>query len=105
MVGIALSVATVFHSSALVIHWFAVARQAQQAAELAALAGAGAAVEGRTPCEAAASVAVRNEVRMVQCLIRGQGRSVVVEITVEERVTSVVPGAPDVVRRSATAAS
>lgn len=105
MVGIALSVAVVFYSSMLLIHWFAVARQAQQAAELAALAAAGAAVEGRSPCQAAALTARHNEVDITRCLVRGQGPHVVVEITVGSEVGPVPPGVPATVRRSATAAS
>lgn len=104
-VGMGLAVATVFCVAALLIHWFAVARQAEQAAELAALGGAGAAVDGQPPCSAAERVAVANGSRVVACVVHGTGRDVVVEISVAAAVESSLPGVPAEVVRSATASS
>lgn len=105
VVGIALCVAAAFYASVLLIHWFAVARQAQQSAELAALAAAGAALDGRSPCAAAAVAAGHNGVDIMKCLVRGEGRHVVVEVTVASNVEATLPGVPVTVSRSATAAS
>lgn len=55
-------------------------RQAQAAADLAALAGAQAAVRGRDPCAAAGSVATANGARLGSC--RVAGRDVLVEVEV-----------------------
>ena len=102
-VGIGLVVAIVFYSGVLVIHWFAVARQAEQAAELAALGGAGAAASGGAPCAAAGKVAAANDARMVRCEVEGAGRYAVVQVWVGAGVDHVIPGAPEEVVRSATA--
>jgi secretion/DNA translocation related TadE-like protein len=55
-------------------------RAAQSAADLAALAGAGAVAEGTEPCEAAARVAVANDARLTTCAVTA--RAVTVEVTV-----------------------
>lgn len=53
-------------------------RQAQAAADLAALAGAGAAQDGRPACAEAASVARRNGAAEVDCTTDGSAVTVVV---------------------------
>jgi secretion/DNA translocation related TadE-like protein len=55
-------------------------RQAQSAADLAALAGASATAAGRDPCAAAAHVASGNGADLVSCAV--DGREVTVEVTV-----------------------
>ena len=105
VVGICLSICAVFYAAVVLIHWFTVARQAEQAAELSALSAVSAAVAGDDPCRAAAETARRNEVTVAACLVRGEGRQVVVEVTVSEGVTPRLAGAPALIRRTATAAS
>jgi len=61
---------------------FAAHRRAQAAADLASLAGAAAAVDGRDVCGTAASVAAANQARLVSCVPHGR----------EVRVTVAVQG-------------
>jgi secretion/DNA translocation related TadE-like protein len=68
-------------------------RRAQAAADLAALAGAGALQAGRDSCVAAADVAGRNHARLTGCVIDGD--DVVVEVAVPApRVLGSVPDLP-----------
>ncbi|NPC98272.1 Rv3654c family TadE-like protein [Nocardioides sp. zg-DK7169] len=55
-------------------------RQAQSAADLAALGAAGALVDGRDPCTAGSAVAAANGARLVGCAV--QGRTVLVRVQV-----------------------
>lgn len=55
-------------------------RSAQSAADLAALAGAGAVADGADPCAAAASLAADNGARLHRCTVTV--RDVTVEVTV-----------------------
>ena len=55
-------------------------RQAQSAADLAALAGAAAIAHARDPCESAGRIAVANRARLEACQV--DGREVVIEVTV-----------------------
>lgn len=107
VVGIGLSVVAVFYASVLLIAWFATARHAEQAAELAALAAVGAAVEGLDPCAAAHATAARNEAAVASCTVLGEGRHVVVEVSivVTPEPSTTLPGVPTQIRRSASAAS
>ncbi|NHB85427.1 hypothetical protein G7085_14560 [Tessaracoccus sp. HDW20] len=93
-VGMALATASVAVVAALLINWFAVARQAEQVAELAALAAVSAAVAGGDPCAAADAAAGHNGVAVLDCEVRGSGRDVVVEVAVRARLPAAVPGAP-----------
>lgn len=104
-VGIALATAGVFVVAMVLIHWFAIARQAEQAAELAALAAVGAASMGEEPCRAASEAASRNEVSVADCIVRGEGRHVVVEVSVHADLTPKLPGVPGSLTRRATAAT
>lgn len=63
--------------------WFAAHRQARAAADLAALAGAGAlaGAEGLDPCAAAAEVARRNGAELTSC--RAVGSAVEVGVSVD----------------------
>jgi secretion/DNA translocation related TadE-like protein len=55
-------------------------RTAQSAADLAALAGAGAISDGAEPCRAAAGMAAANGARLLSCSVTS--REVTVEVTV-----------------------
>lgn len=107
VVGIGLSVAAVFYTSVLLIAWFAAARHAEQAAELAALAAVGAAVAGLDPCTTAHATAALNEATMASCTVLGEGRHVVVEVGIVETLAPAptLPGMPTQISRSASAAS
>lgn len=104
-VGMMLSTLAVFTVAAVFIAWFSAARQAEQAAELAALAAVASAVHGDAPCVAAETTAQMNGVSLRGCQVRGGGRHVVVEVTVEAPLEPALPGAPAVLHRSATAGS
>ncbi len=105
VIGAGLAIFAVFCVATVLIHWFAVARQAEQAAELSALAGASAAVSGAAPCPAAREAAERNGVKVADCTVRGSGTHVVVEVSVRAEIRPVALGAPKEVVREATAAS
>jgi secretion/DNA translocation related TadE-like protein len=55
-------------------------RRAESAADLAALAGAAAAQEGRAACASADLIARANGARLVGCVLRGEVVSVVVAV-------------------------
>lgn len=101
--GICLAVLVVSLAATTVVAWVGQARHAQQAADLAALAGATAAVEGRSACDAAARAAARNDARVADCAVRTAGRSVVVEIAVSEDLAPSPPWGSVAVTRRATA--
>lgn len=103
--GMALSVFIGFTFGGVFIAWFSAARQAEQAAELSALAAVSASVRGDEPCRAAGSTARLNGVQVSGCEVRGGGRHVVVEVTVEAPLEPALPGAPRTFHRSATAGS
>ena len=102
-VGICLAVLVASMAATTIVVWVAQARHALQAAELAALAGAAAAVEGRSACDAAARAAERNDARVAECVVEAAGRSVVVEVTVATELSPAPPGGPLTVSRRATA--
>ncbi|WGT47637.1 hypothetical protein [Tessaracoccus lacteus] len=103
VVGLCACVLAVTLAACVLIGWFAVARKAQQTAELAALAGVSAAVRGADACTAAASAAARNAATMTGCEVRGTEPWVVVEVEVSARLVGSIPGAPERVTRRATA--
>lgn len=90
-------------AASVLVGWVGQASAAQDAADLAALGGAGARVEGTQPCEAAGRVAQRNGALMVDCRVRGDGRSFVVDVRVEVMLSPRVPGAPERVVGAASA--
>jgi secretion/DNA translocation related TadE-like protein len=55
-------------------------RTAQSAADLAALAGAGAIADGAAPCPAAARLATANEARLEECTVSASEVTVVVTV-------------------------
>lgn len=56
-------------------------RTAQAAADLAALAGAGAQARGRDPCASSDAVATANGARLLTCEVSGDDVRVMVEVT------------------------
>lgn len=98
-----LGVTAAFAVASVLIQWFLVVRHAEHVAELAALAGAGAAIAGEPPCRAAEEAADRNGSPVISCVVRGEGRRVVVEIGVDAVLEPRLPGAPPTLRRTAAA--
>lgn len=77
------------------------AHRARSAADLSALAGATALQEGRgSPCARAATVAGRNQARIIECSL-GVGESVLVRVSTT--VSTRWPGVPDEATASARA--
>lgn len=101
--GAAFAIAGVFFVACVFIGWFASIRKAESAAELAALAGVTASVGGEDPCAAAHDAASRNDAAVSDCEVRGEGRNVVVEISVTTELTPKLWAGPEKVSRSATA--
>lgn len=87
------------------VSWIGAARSAQSAADLSALAGASALLEGEGGCDAADAVARKNDVRLLTCSTFGSGHHVVVELTVERVLRPAYPPLATTVRRSSTAGS
>lgn len=92
-------------ASCILIGWFGVSREAEQAAEMGALAGVSAAVGGGDACEGAATAVRRNGAELESCRVSGEGLRVVVEVAVTATLIGNLPGAPRTVTRRATAGS
>ncbi|HJE51010.1 MAG TPA: hypothetical protein K8V15_03365 [Tessaracoccus flavescens] len=105
IVGISLSLTSVLLVAAVLINWFSLARGAEQAAELSALAAATASVAGEAPCGAAEDAARRNGTTLASCEVKGADRHVVVEVTVAVELRPTLPFGPTTLRRAATAGS
>lgn len=103
LVGVCGAVFATILAGCLLIGWLAVARHAQQAAELAALAGVGAAVAGEDPCSAASVAAQRNDAEVAGCEVRGGAPHVVVEVEVAAELPDTIPGVPNSLTRRAAA--
>lgn len=101
--GIALVLITVAGFGAVLVTWFSLLRDGEHAAELAALAGASAAVRGEGPCDVARDVARENAHDVARCEVRGEGADVVVEVAIAVALEPSLPGAPRGVLRVATA--
>ncbi|MFT3887918.1 MAG: hypothetical protein QM713_07125 [Arachnia sp.] len=101
--GICAAVLAVSLVVMVVVAWVSQARRAEQAAELAALAAATASVRGEAPCGAAAEAARRNGTEVAACVLRGGGKAVVVEVTIEVSLTPAPPWGAMTLRREATA--
>ncbi len=102
--GACLAALAAFLAGAVLIDWFAVARGAERAAELSALAGASAAAGGGDGCAAAAGAAERNEAMLRSCSVAGGGESsIVVVVVVEARLARAPDWVPAVILREATA--
>lgn len=103
--GISLAMVTTALAATIVAAWFSTAHATQSAADLVALAGAGALTEGGDACRAAGEAALRNGTSIVECEAFGSGSHVVVEVSVEQPLRPRVPGFPESVVRTATAGS
>lgn len=101
--GVALALLTVTWVACVVTVWIAQAVRAQDAADLASLAGATAMAEGGDACVAAGRAALRNGAEVTACRVRGDTRAFVVEVEVRRRVTPRVVGGPEAVERRAAA--
>lgn len=87
----------------MVLGWLLQVSKAQDAADLAALAGASAMAGAQEPCRAAAQAAQRNGVVLSGCVLRSEGNSFVVEVHVTARLHPVLPDGQAAVQRSAAA--
>ncbi|NLE97706.1 MAG: hypothetical protein GX596_06925 [Propionibacterium sp.] len=103
--GIALALFVTIGAATVLIGWFAGIRQAEQVAEIAALAGASAAVGGGEPCVGAEQAAAHNDAALTHCTVRGSGPDVVVEAGVTVALVPDLPGMPSHIERRATAGS
>ena len=103
LAGMLGAIAAVVAGGVVFISWFALIRDAEQAAELSALAAAGAAVRGEDACVAARLTAGRNGVEVRHCEVAGEGRQVVAEVAVVAVLSPSPPVGPTEVLRSATA--
>jgi secretion/DNA translocation related TadE-like protein len=86
----------------LVVTAVLVSHRARAAADLTALAGATAAVDGLDACRTAAAVAVANGATLTSCSLVGTLTSFVVAVTVTVR-TGLHPPLPDAVHADAKA--
>lgn len=104
--GIAFALMAVAVGAWIVVAWLGQAARAQDAADLAALAGAGALAQALDPCPAAVTAAQRNEATLVGCEVKGDSRAFVVEVRVRVALTPTLPAGPrEVVRRAAAGTS
>lgn len=90
-------------SASVVVLWVSQVSAAQNAADLAALAGAGAQAGGADACAAASGAADRNGTRLLECRLLGDEWSFVVEVRVGRELRPRFPGAPKDIAREASA--
>jgi len=83
MMSVMIITAMVAFVSACLLSWFGCAHQTRTAADLAALAGAGAFDSGSDACAVAAATAVSNHTTMTACNVDTNGVDVVIRITVQ----------------------
>jgi secretion/DNA translocation related TadE-like protein len=91
VMGVVAAVATMAMVAAV---YLVAGHRAHGAADLAALSGAAAYAEGRSPCPAAARLARANDARLTRCDRVGDDVDYVVSVTVEVAVGLRVPGLP-----------
>lgn len=101
--GVAMVLLTVATAVCILAGWVAQAVATQDAADLAALAGASAMAEGLDACDEAAGAAEANDASLMRCEVRGDERAFVLEVRVRASLSPNVPGFPDEVVRQATA--
>lgn len=101
--GIAMVLLAVATAASILVGWVAQAVSAQDAADLAALAGASAMAEGFDACAQAAEAASANDAELERCDLRGDERAFVIEVRVRAGLSPVVPGFPEEVVREAAA--
>ena len=92
-------------TASVLVSWIGQVTAAQDAADLASLAAAGAVARGADPCPAAVEAATRNDVELTGCTVRGDQWSFVVDIRVRRALEPRVPGGPESVERVASAGS
>ena len=103
--GLCLALIATTWAVTLMVSWMAQISSTQDAADLAALAAAGARASGADPCSAAREAAVRNRAHVVACLVQGDEWSFVVEVRVGRALEPSLPGVPGVVELVAVAGS
>lgn len=101
--GICLVLLVVAWTASVMVAWLGQVSAAQDAADLASLAAAGARAKGDDACAAAATAAVRNGSGLVACRILGDEVSFVVEVRVRNALRPSLPGGPMSVERVASA--
>lgn len=103
MVGVLAVVGVVAMAAMVAAAYLVAGHRAHGAADLAALSGAAAYAEGRSPCPAAAQLARANDARLTRCDRVGDDVDYVVSVTVEVQVGLRVPGLPPALRGRAHA--
>jgi secretion/DNA translocation related TadE-like protein len=103
MVGVMAVVGVVAMMAVVAAAYLVAGHRAHGAADLAALSGAAAYAEGRSPCPAAARLARANDARLVACDRVGDDVDYVVSVTVEVQAGLRVPGLPHALRGRAHA--
>ncbi len=103
--GVCASLVVVAWCSCALVAWLGQISSAQDAADFAALAAAGAQARGQDPCVAARTAASHNRSDLIGCSVQGDHRSFVVEVRVARVLEPRVPGAPPRVERIASAGS
>ena len=88
-----------------IVAWTDAAQQARRAADLAALAGAGAYAAGRDPCAAARVIATSNRAGLVRCRVSGAPQAFAVTVRVSVALHPRVTGGPRAVGADAVAGS
>jgi len=83
MMSVMIITAMVAFVTACLLSWFGCAHQTRTAADLAALAGAGAFDAGSDACAAAGSTATSNHTAMTACNVDTNGVDVVIRVTVQ----------------------
>lgn len=94
--GLMLLLTVAFTAGLIVLQVVAVHRVAQNAADLAALAGAGRIQEGAAPCPSATSSAARNGAVLTSCAQQGEEVLVIVEV----RAKSILGLSPSALARA-----
>ena len=101
--ALALVLVSMTWGTCMVLGWWLQVSKAQDAADLAALAGASAMTRAEDPCSAAAFAAQHNDGVLSGCVARAEGSSFVVEVRVTAKLHPVIPGGQATVQRTAAA--
>ena len=101
--ALALILVSMTWGTCMVLGWWLQVSKAQDAADLAALAGASAMTRAEDPCSAAAFAAQHNDGVLSGCVARAEGSSFVVEVRVTAKLHPVIPGGQATVQRTAAA--
>ncbi|TRY18535.1 hypothetical protein FOJ82_05235 [Tessaracoccus rhinocerotis] len=101
--GVAMVLVVAATAASILATWLAQVTATQDAADLAALAGASAMAEGFDGCAAADVAADANQATLMECDVRGDERAFVLEVSVRAVLQPRLPGLPEEVVRTATA--